>query len=110
MAGITDINLAFMLVSFIIGMVLALISIISGNYVIKIAIFLMGFLPILAVLLGAIPIGEPMLNATIQQNTDRVTNLIMVFVNFVLPYLIGVAFSNAGGQFVNNLHNQIGER
>lgn len=102
----TEVNLTFMLVSFLFGVILAVTSIIIGNNTLKVIVFLLGFIPIFAALMGYIPIGSPNFNATMQQTVDRVTDFLMFFVNVVVPYLIGVIISNAGSGLIEDLAGQ----
>lgn len=96
-----------MIVSFLFGAILTLICIAIGNNLLKIIVFLIGFLPIVAILLGFIPFSTPIQDATIQWGSERITALMMTFVNVVVPYLIGFILSSKGGQFVNNLDRQV---
>jgi hypothetical protein len=107
MAALTDINMTFFFVSFFVGVILALISIAMGNNLVRVIVFLIGFVPIILGLLGFVPTGSA-LNMTTQQSVDQTTKLLTYLVNFVVPYLIGVMISNAGGEFIDNTSKQFG--
>jgi uncharacterized membrane protein (Fun14 family) len=86
------------MLAFFSGAIIALITIWTRSNLLRVAAFLIGIIPIFYVLFAQIP--SPSFNVTVEQTVDRITNLLNVFIDIVLPYLIGAALSNAGSQFI----------
>jgi hypothetical protein len=89
-----EITPTFIYISIIAGVILGIITMSMGNPALKIIIDVVG----LVAVLGGLILFIPDVNAhmTIQQSVDGITNMLMYFVNVVIPYAIADLLSSAG--------------
>lgn len=83
----------------IVGLILGLITRVMGNPIVKILIDVSGLIVIFIGFFIFIPVQNQ--HQTIQQGVDNVTNLMYYFINVVVPYLIGDAFTYIGYSAIN---------
>jgi hypothetical protein len=87
------ISTEFIIISFIIGIVIGLFTIATGNPIWK----LIDVFALIVVLFGfMVFIPAPNSQTTVEQAVNQVSNLMLYFVNVVIPFLVGDAISSAG--------------
>ena len=87
----------FFVISFFIGMVIGLLTIATGNPIWKI-VDIFALIVVIIGFMAFIPTTNS--QTTIEQAANQVSNLMLYFVNVVIPFLIGDAISSAGYTFV----------
>jgi hypothetical protein len=89
-----EITPVFIYISIAVGVILGIITMSIGNPAIKVIIDIVG----LCAVIGGLLLFMPNVNAhmTIQQSVDGITNMLMYFVNVVIPYAIADLLSSAG--------------